>query len=49
MTILLPVVLLGSSNPAPHDEADARAVVAKFKEKDPGMGRVFAEATGYAA
>jgi lipid-binding SYLF domain-containing protein len=31
-----------------RDESDARAVIAKFKEKDPGMVRVFAEATGFA-
>ena len=48
MTILLPVVFLGSPNPAQPDDADARAVIAKFKEKDPGMARVFNQATGYA-
>jgi lipid-binding SYLF domain-containing protein len=31
-----------------RDESDAAAVIAKFKEKDPGMAKVFAEAYGYA-
>jgi lipid-binding SYLF domain-containing protein len=49
MTFLLPAVLgLGSPGATLHDESDARAVIAKFKEKDPGMVRVFANATGYA-
>jgi lipid-binding SYLF domain-containing protein len=30
------------------DESDAAAVIAKFKEKDPGMANVFAAAYGYA-
>jgi lipid-binding SYLF domain-containing protein len=29
------------------DESDAAAVVAKFKEKDPGLARVFDESAGY--
>jgi lipid-binding SYLF domain-containing protein len=29
------------------DESDAAAVVAKFKRKDPGLARVFAESAGY--
>jgi lipid-binding SYLF domain-containing protein len=29
-------------------DADARATIAKFKEKDPTLGKVFAEAYGYA-
>jgi lipid-binding SYLF domain-containing protein len=29
------------------DEADAAAVIAKFKEKDPGLAKVFAESAGY--
>ena len=33
---------------ATRDESDVAAVIAKFKEKDPGMARVFAEAYGYA-
>jgi lipid-binding SYLF domain-containing protein len=32
---------------APADESDVAAVIAKFKEKDPGMARVFADAYGY--
>jgi len=48
MTFLLPAVLGLGSNPAQPDDADARAVIAKFKEKDPGMARVFNHATGYA-
>lgn len=31
-----------------HDETDVAAVIAKFKEKDPGMAEVFANAAGYA-
>jgi lipid-binding SYLF domain-containing protein len=31
-----------------HDESDVAAVIAKFKKKDPGMGKVFAQAHGYA-
>jgi lipid-binding SYLF domain-containing protein len=33
---------------AARDESDVAAVIAKFKEKDPGMARVFADAYGYA-
>src|SRR3954454_19893714 len=33
---------------AGRDESDVAAVIAKFKEKDPGMARVFADAYGYA-
>jgi lipid-binding SYLF domain-containing protein len=29
------------------DESDAAAVIAKFKEKDPGLAKVFAESAGY--
>lgn len=34
----------------PHDgtDADARAVIAKFKEKNPGLGKFFDHAQGYA-
>jgi lipid-binding SYLF domain-containing protein len=31
-----------------RDESDVSAVIAKFKEKDPGLGKVFASAAGYA-
>ena len=30
-----------------RDESDVAAVIAKFKEKDPGLAKVFASATGY--
>ena len=30
-----------------RDESDAAAVIAKFKEKDPGLTKVFAESAGY--
>ena len=30
------------------DEATVQAVIAKFKEKDPGMAEIFAKAAGYA-
>ena len=29
------------------DESDAAAVIAKFKEKDPGLARIFAKSAGY--
>lgn len=31
-----------------HDETDVAAVIAKFKEKDPGIAEIFAKAEGYA-
>jgi lipid-binding SYLF domain-containing protein len=30
-----------------RDESDASAVIAKFKEKDPGLARIFRESAGY--
>ncbi|HEX5385301.1 MAG TPA: YSC84-related protein [Gemmatimonadales bacterium] len=33
---------------SPVDEGDVAKVIAKFKEKDPGMAQVFADAYGYA-
>ena len=30
-----------------RDESDATAVIAKFKEKDPGLGQVFNQSAGY--
>ena len=49
---LIAILLLGPPSPsAPDirfDESDARAVIAKVKEKDPGMAKVFADAYGYA-
>ena len=45
-------LLLGAAAPAAprvaDDPADAEAVIAKFKEKDPGLAKVFASAQGYA-
>jgi lipid-binding SYLF domain-containing protein len=32
---------------AARDESDVAAVIAKFKEKDPGLAKVFAESAGY--
>jgi lipid-binding SYLF domain-containing protein len=33
---------------AARDESDAAVVIARFKEKDPGLAKVFASAAGYA-
>jgi lipid-binding SYLF domain-containing protein len=33
---------------AARDESDAAEVIARFKEKDPGLAKVFASAAGYA-
>ena len=33
--------------PLSKDESDAAAVIAKFKEKDPGLAKVFGESAGY--
>jgi len=33
---------------AARDESDVAAVIAKFKQKDPGLAKVFASAAGYA-
>jgi lipid-binding SYLF domain-containing protein len=30
-----------------RDESDAAAVIAKFKQKDPGLAKIFAESVGY--
>jgi lipid-binding SYLF domain-containing protein len=45
--LLLPAPY-GTSVVAPSDESDVAAVIAKFKQKDPGMAEVFAGAYGYA-
>ena len=37
-----------SASGSSHDETDVAAVIARFKEKDPGMAKVFADAVGYA-
>jgi lipid-binding SYLF domain-containing protein len=46
------VVLFPRGTPAipvaDRDESEVAAVIAKFKEKDPGLARVFASAAGYA-
>ena len=45
-------IALLAAAPAPPpggaDPADAQAVIARFKEKDPGLAKVFATARGYA-
>jgi lipid-binding SYLF domain-containing protein len=47
-------VALSVASPRPaacslvQDDADALAVIAKMKEKDPGMAEIFAKAVGYA-
>lgn len=33
--------------PSARDESDAAAVIAKFKAKDPGLAKIFAESAGY--
>ncbi|HEU5041520.1 MAG TPA: YSC84-related protein [Gemmatimonadales bacterium] len=45
--LVLGIVLLLAATPQ-ADPADAAAVIAKFKEKDPGLAKVFATARGYA-
>jgi len=48
LTLAMPAV---AESPAlvssAKDESDARAVIAKFKEKDAGLAKVFAESAGY--
>jgi lipid-binding SYLF domain-containing protein len=44
----LPSMALSHHGRSPNDETDVAAVIAKFKEKDPGMAQVFADAEGYA-
>jgi lipid-binding SYLF domain-containing protein len=48
--LLAPLLLLGASGGAPptRDESDVAVVIAKFKQKDPGLAKVFASAAGYA-
>jgi lipid-binding SYLF domain-containing protein len=50
--VILPALclLLAAAAPLPHraDPKDAEAVIAKFKEKDPALAKVFATARGYA-
>ena len=40
-------LLLGAAVPQ-RDPADAQAVIARCKEKDPGLAKVFAQSRGYA-
>ena len=47
------LIILPQPGPLPsllatHDQSDVAAVIAKFKEKDPGLAKVFASAAGYA-
>ena len=45
------ILLLAAAAPAERpaaDPADAQAVIAKFKEKDPGLAKVFTQSRGYA-
>ena len=49
LTLLLALLLPSSVHPAlTADPSDVAAVIKKFKEKDPGMAKVFARAYGYA-
>jgi len=45
--LLLPGPLAPPAAPAVRDESDVAAVIAKFKEKDPGLAEVFVSAAGY--
>ena len=51
-SVLLGLLASGPAAAAPPgaaaDPSDAAAVIAKFKQKDPGMSKVFAQAYGYA-
>ena len=43
--LLAPLLLVGAPT---RDQSDVAAVIAKFKQKDPGLAKVFASAAGYA-
>jgi lipid-binding SYLF domain-containing protein len=45
LTLAMPVTPASLS--LARDESDALSVIAKFKEKDPGLDRVFRESAGY--
>ena len=45
---LATVLVLAAAPAAARDETEVAAVIAKFKEKDPGMAEIFANAAGYA-
>jgi lipid-binding SYLF domain-containing protein len=46
--ILLAAALLASAPSAARAQDDVPPVIAKFKEKDPGMEKIFSDAVGYA-
>lgn len=48
LLLCAPTSTRGSALAPSRDESDVAGVIAKFKKKDPGMVRVFAEAYGYA-
>jgi lipid-binding SYLF domain-containing protein len=48
LCLLLPASGRPASAPSGRDESDVAAVIAKFKEKDPGLANTFASAAGYA-
>jgi lipid-binding SYLF domain-containing protein len=48
VVVLIPSRGAFPSPAAARDESDVAAVIAKFKEKDPGLAKVFASAAGYA-
>lgn len=51
LALVLGLLLPPGTGPAvlpARDESDVAAVIAKFKEKDPGLAKVFATSAGYA-
>jgi lipid-binding SYLF domain-containing protein len=46
--VLFLLAAAAPATPRAGDPKDAEAVIAKFKEKDPGLAKVFASAAGYA-
>ena len=48
LVLVASLTTLGGVGAAAHAQADVPPVIAKFKEKDPGMAQVFAQAHGYA-
>jgi lipid-binding SYLF domain-containing protein len=48
LTVTLPGTASGpAALPVGRDESDAQAVIAKFKQKDPGLTQVFNQSAGY--
>jgi lipid-binding SYLF domain-containing protein len=48
LTVAMPATAEGHAvASSARDESDAAAVIAKFKEKDPGLAKVFAQSAGY--